>query len=467
MFKINFIGGSNMYCIRKSNLGGIIYNQMSERAFIINNFEYMLLRKFILSDKDNELINISNCYESEYDRKQFAIAIKKFKDNEIISLTENMEISRINILNKKSFLKYETKFNNETESYLESPLVAYWIFTNKCNLNCPHCCWKEHYKLKDELDEKEILDIIEQLADEGILKISFSGGEPICRYDTLLLAIKKANELGIKASCIATNGTLLNEKRIEELFNVGLTEIQISIDSFDEQIHDAGREKGAFQKTISIAKHISKKYGKDKLTIGLTLHNKNINYIENTIDYIVKEINASKIKIVRYTPVVEGTDEYDITDYSMMNNICKMLYEKRIELSKKAVELKLSGVLMNIGRFATENYIIKQEKIDKKCEAANYRMCILPDGLVSPCPILSSYKVYIGSLREKTFKQIWNSDEIKKIRSISKLDNNECSNCHYFSICGGGCLASALPKGGRLSSPDTWCIKKIHEKGNE
>lgn len=248
---------------------------------------------------------------------------------------------------------------------------------------------------------------------------------------------------------------LLNEHKVEELINAGLTEIQISLDGDTAQTHDLIRGKGNFNKTVKMAKYISEKYGKEVLSIGLTVTNNNIEYIEKSIDFANKELNAGQIKVVRYTPVVNGTKEFDIIDNKKRLNLCEMLVRKREELAKDNTYLKFNRLMSFIGGI--------QNKASEFCAAGRLRLCILPDGIVCPCPILSSHDVQVGNLRNQSLKEIWNGKELEEFRKLSKSEDEKCSKCEYFYTCGGGCKANALPYGGNLTTRDTWCYKEIKE----
>lgn len=55
---------------------------------------------------------------------------------------------------------------------------------------------------------------------------------------TLELKIKKLREIGIKQVQLSTNAALLNEERVENLFESGLNDLRISIDSIQKDIYE-------------------------------------------------------------------------------------------------------------------------------------------------------------------------------------------------------------------------------------
>ena len=430
-----------LYCIKK------------ELTYKIDEYMLDILKK--IKDELDKKVTINDLFNivKPDDKQRFINDIAVLIKLGVIEIDNKNEIISFNIIN---FNEITIDKNGLIKSGYSRPEVVYWIFTNLCNLHCGHCCWENHYNQDDELNEEEVINIIDQVADLNVSKISFSGGEPTTKYNKLLKAIQHSKDRGITSICIATNALLFNEERIEELINAGLTEIQISLDGKDAKTHDKIRGIGNFDKTVKIAKYISKNYGKETLSIGLTVTNNNLDSIEDLIDFADKELQAGQIKVVRYTPVVEGTKQYDIVDNKKRLELCKMLVNKREELAKHNTYLKFNRLMSFIGGI--------RKKASEYCAAGRLRLCILPNGTVCPCPILSSHDIELGNLREEKLAEIWNGEKIKKFRELSKRKDDKCSKCEYFYACGGGCKANALPYGGDLTTRDTWCYKEMEEE---
>jgi len=130
------------------------------------------------------------------------------------------------------------------------PLVAELFVTENCNLKCVSCnCWRE--TTRDELSTSEWFDVIDQLADIGIIKANFTGGEPLLRADTPLL-IRRAAGAGITDLHLNTNAILLDERRRNEVLDAGIRSFNISVDAATPELHDRLRGRnGAFDTTVS------------------------------------------------------------------------------------------------------------------------------------------------------------------------------------------------------------------------
>ena len=69
------------------------------------------------------------------------------------------------------------------------------------------------------------------------------------------------------------------------------------------------------------------------------------------------------------------------------------------------------------------------------CGAGRYLCNISPTGMVSPCVILP---LNLGSLRDKTFREIWQtnpSKELLNLRSVTFSDLKKCRDCDLSSHC--------------------------------
>ncbi len=105
--------------------------------------------------------------------------------------------------------------------------------TDRCNLRCFYCMPQAGFKWMPPgqiLRFEEIVQLTRVLADLGVKKVRFTGGEPLVRKDVVKL-IADVNQLdGIKETCLTTNGVLL-KSMASDLFNAGLRHLNVSLDT--------------------------------------------------------------------------------------------------------------------------------------------------------------------------------------------------------------------------------------------
>ena len=110
--------------------------------------------------------------------------------------------------------------------------------TDRCNLRCIYCMPESGVRLVDRsliLQEPEIIRICRVMAELGITRIKFTGGEPLVRagMDRLVYEIKKLS--GIQKVTLTTNGILLKDQ-MEGLASAGLDGLNISLDTMNAEI---------------------------------------------------------------------------------------------------------------------------------------------------------------------------------------------------------------------------------------
>jgi MoaA/NifB/PqqE/SkfB family radical SAM enzyme len=127
------------------------------------------------------------------------------------------------------------------------PLLGEIELTDRCNLNCIHCCVHSddrHAKGK-ELTTKQVFRIVGQMRDEGVVYLNFSGGEPLFRgdfSDIYLFAKKKGF-----AVTVITNGTLITCDIIELFQHYPPLMLEITGYGLSRATHDAvTRVPGSF-----------------------------------------------------------------------------------------------------------------------------------------------------------------------------------------------------------------------------
>ncbi|RMH19211.1 MAG: GTP 3',8-cyclase MoaA [Gammaproteobacteria bacterium] len=109
--------------------------------------------------------------------------------------------------------------------------------TEKCNLRCTYCMPEEgvDFMGKDTLlTTDEFLRIIKAVAQMGIRKVRFTGGEPLVRKDIVRMVEETAATPGIKIIKMTTNALLL-PRYVHRLKEAGLTGLNISLDTLNEE----------------------------------------------------------------------------------------------------------------------------------------------------------------------------------------------------------------------------------------
>lgn len=307
--------------------------------------------------------------------------------------------------------------------------------SKKCNLRCVHC-YIPDYSTKEDLRLSEILDLIEECANLGVINFDITGGEPFINKDINKI-LYYINKYGMKTT-IFTNGTILTDRILETLRNVNIEKLKISIDGYDSASHDMVRGKGSYERTMTNIKKLLE--NGIRVEINTVLHKKNIAFSKK----IIADLEALNIPyhVDRYVPMQEDTnDDMVISD------------EEYLEAIKHISNTKISDLIKkpnSSADLATTFF----------CGAGNSYVFIKSDGAVGFCPTMP--KDFIGGdLKHECLSHIWyGSKFFKRIRNINCRFFDECK-VNY--ICKGGCRSRSQLIYGDINKPDLQMCKLMKE----
>lgn len=267
--------------------------------------------------------------------------------------------------------------------------------TNRCNFRCTHCAFNSGVKEIDELSLEELEKILRETKELGGQRIDVTGGEPTIRQDYKEI-IKTAKKMDYKVELI-TNASLIDEKSIAELREIGLDQIAVSIDGSDYATHARIRrvDKDTYRKLLEITRNISDSGFYTK--VNTVVFSSNMHDMAN-ISNLAEELGAKEHGIYYFTPVGRGESSKELSaePLSWLNYIRNKLADKKIKLS-------------------VEVPIIEEDSELQTCciaESKPYHFQILPDGSTYPCAIMSHYSKEFGNLRTCSIKSLWNNESI-------------------------------------------------------
>ena len=105
--------------------------------------------------------------------------------------------------------------------------------TKVCNFRCPYCLphgYQKTHSPQDFLSVQEIRNLLAGFVELGFTKVRLTGGEPTVRSDFLQIVEIVRSFPQIKKIALTTNGFRL-KTLIEPLKNLGVTDINVSVDS--------------------------------------------------------------------------------------------------------------------------------------------------------------------------------------------------------------------------------------------
>jgi MoaA/NifB/PqqE/SkfB family radical SAM enzyme len=155
---------------------------------------------------------------------------------------------------------------------------------NGCNLNCPFCfirARKEANPAESPLGMNDFVQFIASMASrKNVGLVSLQGYEALLpeSWPTSKAILEKARDLGLRTALV-TNGTHLAE-RVDELVELGIDGITVSLDSDQAALHDhTRRTTGAFAMTLEGLRRATASPLRDRLIVASVMQSGKANHL--------------------------------------------------------------------------------------------------------------------------------------------------------------------------------------------
>ena len=143
------------------------------------------------------------------------------------------------------------KVINISERYAKgigTPIIDI-AYSYACNLKCDHCTAARFASKKRKLTPADLKRISDEADSLGLCQFCISGGEPLIFKDLdKMVAALQPDKFHLAMS---TNGHFMTPEMAKHLKEMGIDKVKISMDDFDEKLHDANRNNpGAYKKAV-------------------------------------------------------------------------------------------------------------------------------------------------------------------------------------------------------------------------
>jgi radical SAM protein with 4Fe4S-binding SPASM domain len=311
---------------------------------------------------------------------------------------------------------------------VSAPYRADLALSYQCNNKCQHCYVARGADEKQSLSLEEWKRVIQKFWDVGVPHICFTGGEATLSPHLVEL-IERAEDIGAITGLL-TNGRKLAERDfVRRLCAAGLDHVQITLESHDAKVHDemVGLE-GAWQETVQ---GIRNAIDDDiYLVTNTTLCSLNIAEVEKTLEFL-KELGVRQFAMNSIIYTGKAPQSSLGIEETELEPLLGLITAKADELGLRFIwyspthYCKLNPTMHGLGY--------------KRCTAAEYNICVEPDGAVIPC---QSYYQPVGNILTDDWKSIWQSPLFREIRGRDAV-SDDCRECPDFEVCGSGCPLSS------------------------
>jgi radical SAM protein with 4Fe4S-binding SPASM domain len=312
---------------------------------------------------------------------------------------------------------------------VRAPYKADLALTYGCNNACRHCYNEQGRKGMGSLSLDQWRQVLDRLAAVGVPHLIFTGGEPTL-FPRLADLIRHACGLGLVTG-MNTNGRRLADCTFATaLAQSGLSHVQITLESCQADVHNAMTQAASFDETVA---GIRRALDAGLYTItNTTLTWRNRDHVEATVDFL-HDLGLRTIAFNGMIYAGGGRQEPDAIPESQLGPLLVRLRDRVEERGMRLLWYtptawcRFSPMELDLG--------------PRRCNAAEYSICIEPNGDVLPC---QSYYQPAGNLLRDPWPSIWESPLFHGFRHRTTDPRGcglpeVCWECPDLAVCGGGC----------------------------
>ncbi|HYZ16181.1 MAG TPA: pyrroloquinoline quinone biosynthesis protein PqqE [Candidatus Acidoferrum sp.] len=324
--------------------------------------------------------------------------------------------------------------------------------TYRCNLQCPYCYNPiDLHAYREELSAETWRRVLDEAAAMGVVQVGFSGGEPTLRPELPEL-IAAASRAGLYTNLI-TQGTFLDDAKLDALLAAGLDHIQISIQAPTEALADeiAGTHVHA-KKEEAIARVRERDVA---LTLNCVLHRANHDQIEEVIAFAERH-GITKLELANV----------QFYGWAYRNRAGLLPTRRQVEHALEVVSearARLAGRMQVV--YVLPDYFGGRPKPCMNGWGQAF-LTVTPDGRVLPCPAAAGIRtLQFERVQDRPLAEIWESSPAFVAYRGTAWMPEPCRSCDRREIDWGGCRCQAFLLAGDAGVTDPACeLSPDHEK---
>jgi radical SAM protein with 4Fe4S-binding SPASM domain len=285
--------------------------------------------------------------------------------------------------------------------------------TTYCNLKCPGCVrtvlhkngeWKNQHITLEKFSQ-----IIDELPPAGVL-VPQGIGEPTMHPQIIELIKIASDSRKFDQIEINTNALARPVEFYKQLFDAGLNELTVSVDTLNESVIDSVREGTDLSKLEQRLKEFAMIFpGR----IGVRITVSRWNY-EDLPDLLKKLNDIGQFKIWIHPFFNMGKSE-GILSYDKKKNLAVEVNEFRRRLTRLKITL------------------YQMEPSENICLSPWRHVVIRLDGQLMPCCNIMYDTINLGNVFKDSFQKVWRSTQMERFRQdFLKRSPSCCKNCPFY-----------------------------------
>ena len=332
------------------------------------------------------------------------------------------------------------------------PYIATFELLSACNLKCIHCYLGVHRQKLEQLTYEQVIHVLDELVEAGVLQIALTGGECMLREDFPLI-YEYAKKSGFLVT-VFTNLTNLTDDILSKFIELPPFSVEISLYGASNETYKRITGEAVYDTVISNIEKLVSHNINVSIKTPIIKQNKDD---QQKLEEIARSFNTE----LRVGFAMSPTIDHELYPEEFALDLCTRFKHEVRDVNRNDIKLKESdinnpwGVRYYAGEFAPQficNPGVSDVFVDYK-------------GNISPCVAFRS----IGkNIFETPLKDIWKS--FAWIKQLPAQPGNKCIHCESRYFCN-ICVAEQIDLfNNYCNTPEDVCIyaqarKKFYKDG--
>jgi len=329
-----------------------------------------------------------------------------------------------------------------TGARISRPNIVYVTITERCTLRCKYC-----YSWKSTGENELPTDVWLKAFDELLSwakhpKLNLSGGEPFLRkdiFDLLSFAIRKGALTGV-----VTNGYTMTPKMAPRAVALGLSNLNISIDSLEPEVFDFMRAEGreghterVIESIRRVMSEIKRQGANTKVFLKTVVCGQNAGSLVPLVEFVEQH----GITGIIFQPLqdVFGDSPDHGDEWHKQTPLWPEDPQPLAEAAERLIELRQNGApIMNpVSQLAAWGAYFRnpidgvggqpgaanEERVSQPCRIGHTHLYLAANGNIHLC---WDYPP-IGNITKDSIPAVWSSDRAEKLRARIARCSHPCT----------------------------------------
>jgi len=329
---------------------------------------------------------------------------------------------------------------HDAQSLPPPPESVHLQINNVCNLRCPSCYVGLSEDDDGSLPLERILSLIDECAEMGVFQLALGGGEPLMS-PKFAPVVRHARERGVVPN-VTTNGWLITEELLDETAG-GLGELRMSLNDAVSLNKTLIEEKAALLRARGV-----------RFGFNLIVTRQNLDRLSELLLWAIEQ-GAATVNLIRPKPA-PGNDQW------YRRNAITPADSAR--LAEALPQLEPLFAKMNLTVDCAFSFLFHGWPVEKLrargvagCAMGERFATVKWNGDVYPCSHLRGAEFNAGNVRDKSFREIWQSGQVfVRVRQEINQISGSCGVCGHNPFCK-GCRAVTQHQFGNWLAADYDC----------